>query len=108
MSWIDIGTLDDIPVRGARRVTTAMGCVAVFRTGTSEVFAVGNTCPHRGGPLSEGIVHDRRVTCPLHNTVFDLSTGEGTDGHRIPTYTVRVDDGRLLLDGDALVRRPAA
>ena len=108
MNWIDIGALDDIPLRGARRVTTAEGCVAVFRTGASEVFATGGTCPHRGGPLAEGIVHDRKVTCPLHNAVFDLATGEGTDGHSIRTYPVRVEDGRVLLDGSGLARPSAA
>ncbi|MEO0994973.1 MAG: Rieske 2Fe-2S domain-containing protein, partial [Pseudomonadota bacterium] len=51
-AWIDIGALEDIPVRGARVVKTAAGCVAVFRTGADEVFALDDRCPHKGGPLS--------------------------------------------------------
>ncbi len=109
MSWIDIGALDDVPLRGARIVKTAMGCVAVFRTDLEEVFAASNTCPHKHGPLAEGIVHGQSVTCPLHNWVFDLNTGEakGEDA-RIATYPVRAENGRILIDGTALAARSAA
>ena len=109
MSWIDIGALNDIPLRGARRVKTPLGCIAVFRTDEAEVFATANACPHKGGPLSEGIVHGRKVTCPLHNWVFDLETGEaqGADEGRIATYPLRVEGGRLLLDPVVLGRRAA-
>ncbi|MBK0398214.1 nitrite reductase small subunit NirD [Limibaculum sp. M0105] len=104
--WIDIGPLAEIPVRGARVVKTRFGCVAVFRTATDEVFATSNACPHKGGPLSEGIVHGRKVTCPLHNWVFDLETGEaeGADEGRIETFAARIDDGRVLLDRALLVK----
>jgi nitrite reductase (NADH) small subunit len=110
MNWIDIGALDDIPLRGARTVKTSAGCVAVFRTGETEVFATSNTCPHRGGPLAEGIVHGRKVTCPLHNWVFDLQSGEaqGADEGQIATYPVRVEDGRLLIDAAVVSKRAAA
>lgn len=110
MNWIDIGTLDDIPLRGARRVKTAQGCVALFRTAEDEVFATSAICPHRNGPLDEGIVHGRKVTCPLHNWVFSLETGEaqGADDGAIATYAVRVENGRVLLDGTALARASAA
>ncbi|MEJ6388815.1 nitrite reductase small subunit NirD [Gymnodinialimonas ulvae] len=109
MAWVDIGALDDVPERGARKIRTALGCVAVFRTGAQEVFAASNACPHKGGPLSEGIVHGQSVTCPLHNWVFDLNTGQarGEEG-RIATYPVRVEAGRILIDGAALVARSAA
>ncbi|ABD55961.1 nitrite reductase small subunit NirD [Jannaschia sp. CCS1] len=109
MSWVDIGALDAVPERGARLVKTQMGCVAVFRTGHEEVFAASNTCPHKGGPLAEGIVHGQSVTCPLHNWVFDLNTGEakGEDG-RIDTYPVRVEAGRILIDARTLAARSAA
>ena len=110
MSWIDIGHIDDIPLRGARIVKTAVGCVAVFRTAEEEVFAASNSCPHKGGPLSEGIVHGKSVTCPLHNWVFSLETGEaqGADEGQIATYPIRLDAGRLLLDGEAVGKRSAA
>lgn len=110
MSWIDIGALDDVPLRGARLLKTRAGCVAVFRTDTDEVFATADTCPHKGGPLSEGIVHGQKVTCPLHSWVFDLNTGvaQGADEGSIATYPVRVIAGRILIDGAAIGRRSAA
>ena len=109
MSWIDICAIDDIPLRGARKLKTSLGCIAVFRTAEAEVFATSNACPHRGGPLSEGIVHGTSVTCPLHNWVFDLTTGaaKGEDG-RIATYPLRIEAGRVLIDGAQLTRRSAA
>ena len=109
MNWVDIGHIDDIPLRGARIVKTPVGCVGLFRTGEAEVFAASNSCPHKGGPLSEGIVHGQKVTCPLHNWVFDLNTGEaqGEDG-RIEVYPVRLDGGRILLDATAIDKRSAA
>lgn len=107
---LDIGALADIPAQGARVVKTAFGCVAVFRTATDEVFAIDDRCPHKGGPLSEGIVHGTQVTCPLHNWVFDLATGvaQGADAGRVGTYPVRVEAGRLMLDASRLIRQSAA
>ena len=109
MNWIDIGHIDDIPLRGARKIRTAAGCVALFRTGTDEVYAAADRCPHKGGPLSEGIVHGQSVTCPLHNWVFDLNTGQarGEDA-QIATYPVRLEDGRILIDATRLAARSAA
>ena len=109
MNWIDIGPIDDIPLRGARKVKTRLGCVAVFRTDETTVFATSNTCPHKEGPLNEGIVHGHKVTCPLHNWVFDLETGEaqGADQGRIATYPAKVENGRVLVDA-ALLGRQAA
>ncbi len=109
MSWFDIGDITDIPERGARVVKTPLGCVGLFRTGPDEVFAASNSCPHKGGPLSEGIVHGQRVTCPLHNWVFDLNTGQAVgEDASIATYPVRLENGRILLDGDAVGKRSAA
>mgnify|MGYP001395007964 CR=1 FL=1 len=109
-AWIEIGTLEDIPVRGARVVRTAKGCIAVFRTATDEVYALDDACPHKGGPLSEGIVHGDKVTCPLHNRVFAFATGEaqGADTEVVATYPVRLEGGRLFLDLSRLARRSAA
>lgn len=109
MSWIDIGALEDIPLRGARVVKTRLGCIAVFRTSHEEVFATSDRCPHKGGPLSEGIVHGKSVTCPLHNWVFSLESGEalGADEGMIDTFAIRIEDGRLMLDA-AVMERSAA
>ncbi|WP_147125353.1 nitrite reductase small subunit NirD [Shimia ponticola] len=109
MSWIDIGHIDDIPLRGARKIKTELGCVALFRTAQDEVFAASDTCPHKGGPLSEGIVHGQSVTCPLHNWVFDLNTGQANgEDASIPTYAVRIDGDRVWIDGSKLIARSAA
>lgn len=107
--WIDIGALDDIPVRGSRVIRSAIGCVAVFRTADDEVFALEDRCPHKGGPLSDGIVHGRSVTCPLHNWVISLETGLalGADAGQVKTFRVRVEDRRMLIDG-VLARRVKA
>lgn len=108
--WIDIAALDDVPMRGARMVRTALGCVAVFRTGADEVFALDNACPHKAGPLAEGIVHGTSVTCPLHNWVISLETGEaqGEDVGRVSTYPAKVKGGRILLDRAILHARPSS
>ena len=107
--FVDIGSLDDIPRQGARLVKTAQGCVAVFRTMDDQVFALDDRCPHKGGPLSEGIVHGTSVTCPLHNWVFDMNTGsaQGADQGTVRTYPIRVQQGRVLIDA-SLIRRAIA
>lgn len=102
--WIDVGSVEDIPIRGARVVKTARGCIAVFRTAENEIFALNDRCPHRGGPLSQGIVHGNSVTCPLHNWVFSLESGEaqGADSGAVTRFATRVEDNRILLDPAAL------
>lgn len=101
---IDIGAVADIPLRGARVVKTAHGCIAVFRTAENEAFAVDDKCPHKGGPLSQGIVHGRAVTCPLHNWVIALDTGTalGADKGQVRTYPLTIENGRILLDRASL------
>jgi len=108
--WIDIAPLDDVPKRGARMVKTALGCVAVFRTADDEVFALDNACPHKAGPLAEGIVHGKSVTCPLHNWVISLETGQaqGADEGQVNTYPARIENGRILLDRTFLRARAVA
>ncbi len=97
--WAEIGRLDDIPMRGARTVATAFGDIAVFRTGEDRVYAVRDRCPHKGGPLSAGIVHGDKVTCPLHNWVIDLASGEADapDEGQTACFQVRVQDGAVWL-----------
>lgn len=108
--WIDIAALNDIPARGARVVKTALGCVAIFRTAEDAVYALDNACPHKQGPLAEGIVHGNAVTCPLHNWVISLETGlvHGDDVGQVSTYPARVTDGRILLDAETLRQKQVA
>jgi len=109
-NFIDIGGLADIPQQGARLVKTAHGCIAVFRTADDKIFALDDRCPHKGGPLSNGIQHGEAVTCPLHNWVFDLNTGAalGADKGHVRTYKVKVDSGRILMDRNSLMAKVAA
>ena len=97
--WIEVGSLDDIPRRGARLVKTARGDVAVFRTMDDAVFALDDRCPHSGGPLSQGIVHGKTVTCPLHNWNIDLESGSATgpDEGCSGVVPVSVEDGVVRL-----------
>ena len=98
--WQAVAHLDDIPRQGARVVATAGGDVAVFRALDDAVFAVDDRCPHKGGRLSQGIVHGHAVTCPLHNWVIELGTGEAAapDKGCVRRIPARVEDGRVLLD----------
>ena len=99
--WTDVGAVTDIPLRGARRVPTRDGDVAIFRTGDGQVFALMDRCPHKGGPLSNGIVHGHAVACPLHNWQISLATGHplGADAGKgcAPTVPLQVRDGRIYL-----------
>ena len=75
--WLDLGPIEHIPRRGARTLAVADGEeIAVFRTGDDRIYALVNRCPHKGGPLSQGIVHGDKVACPLHNWNISLATGE--------------------------------
>lgn len=109
-NWIDIAALQDIPKRGGRVVKTAQGCIAIFRTHDDRVYALDDACPHKKGPLSEGLVHGAAVTCPLHNWVIDLKTGEarGEDKGSVATHEIRIERGRVLLDASRLLARTAA
>ena len=102
-NWIAIGHIDDIPPRGARCVRTPEGKIAVFRTAENEVFAIEDQCPHKGGPLSQGIVHGKAVTCPLHNFVISLESGKalGADEGEVRTIPVRNIDGQLSIAFEA-------
>jgi nitrite reductase (NADH) small subunit len=98
-NWVTVGKLDDIPLRGARCVKNGDMTIAIFRTADNKVFAVEDRCPHRQGPLSQGIVHDGCVTCPLHNWVISLETGkaQGADEGATRTFPVRMDGDVILL-----------
>lgn len=98
-TWMAIGTLSDIPRRGARCVRNGNMTIAVFRTADDRIFALEDRCPHRGGPLSQGIVHDGCVTCPLHNWVISLESGkaQGADEGSVSSFPVKCDGDTILL-----------
>lgn len=98
-NWIEIASLNDIPRLGARVVKTDTVEIAVFRTAGDEVFALKDECPHRMGPLSQGIVHGNTVTCPLHNWKIDLASGEARapDEGCARSYPIKLVDGRIYL-----------
>ena len=109
--WIDIGPVGQIspgnartlPVQGAKEI-------AIFHTLGGEFYALANQCPHKQGPLSQGIVHGAVVTCPLHSWNISLKTGEaqGEDKGCVPTISVRVDAGRLYLNRAELMKASGA
>lgn len=98
--WTDIGPLDAIPPLRARTVQLRGVAIAVFRTADDQVFALHDRCPHKGGPLSQGIVHGTSVTCPLHNWVIALTDGtaRAPDEGCARSVPVRLEAGRILLD----------
>jgi len=97
--WTRICALDEIPLLGARVVRDAGGDISVFRNADDEVFALLDKCPHKGGPLSQGIVHGRSVTCPLHNWKVDLCNGEAIapDKGCARAFAVKVEAGEVFL-----------
>ena len=103
--WVVVCTVDDIPALGARRVARAKGLdVALFRGAGDRVFALLDRCPHKGGPLSQGIVFGESVACPLHNWTIGLATGEAAapDEGSTPRFAVWVDAGLVHLSASEL------
>jgi nitrite reductase (NADH) small subunit len=98
--WTLICHIDDIPVLGSRRVERAHGLdVAVFRNTQDEVFALLDRCPHKGGPLSQGIVFGTSVACPLHNWTIGLCDGQASapDEGCTPKFEVQLAGGQVFL-----------
>ena len=105
--WTPICRVEDIPVLGARRVARAQGMdVALFRNDQNEVFALLDRCPHKGGPLSQGIVFGTRVACPLHNWTIGLDSGcaQAPDEGRTPRFAVRIEQGQVQLNTQELAQ----
>jgi nitrite reductase (NADH) small subunit len=103
--WKTVCRVDDIPVLGSRRVVRPQGAaVAVFRNDQDEVFALLDRCPHKGGPLSQGIVFGQSVACPLHNWTIGLDDGcaKEPDTGCTPRFALRVVDGDVQLDSAEL------
>ena len=98
--WKEICAVEDIPVLGSRVVKAARGGdIAIFRNSENEVFALHDKCPHKQGPLSQGIVHGRQVTCPLHSWKIELDSGNAAapDVGCTKSFEVKVEGGRVLL-----------
>lgn len=97
--WVRLCTVDDIPRLGSRVVQREAGNIAVFRTATDTVFALLDRCPHKAGPLSQGIVHGETVTCPLHSWNIDLSSGEAKapDVGCARRFPIKVENGDVFL-----------
>ena len=97
--WIEVGALDDIPRQGARVVRQPDGDIAVFRTLDDQLFALRDRCPHKGGPLSQGIVHGHKVACPLHDWKIQLDTGLAVapDEGCAARFPVKLEGGRVFL-----------
>ncbi|HBQ35915.1 MAG TPA: nitrite reductase (NAD(P)H) small subunit [Rhodobacteraceae bacterium] len=108
-NFVEIGTVDDIPLRGARVVKTLNGDIAIFRSASNAVYAVDEYLPGKAGPLSNGIQHGELVTDPMYNWVFDLATGQaqGADEGAVKTYKIKVVDGRVLLDVSSFISTAA-
>ena len=99
-TWVKVGALDDIPPLGARVVQSAHGNIAVFRNAEDEVFALLDKCPHKGGPLSQGIVFGRHVACPLHNWNIGLADGAAVapDVGCARRFAVRVENEDVFIE----------
>jgi nitrite reductase (NADH) small subunit len=98
-NWLKVCALEEIPKLGARVVKSKIGDIAVFRNAENEVFALHDKCPHKGGPLSQGIVHGTRVTCPLHGWNICLDSGNAVepDVGCAKTYPTKVENNQIFL-----------
>ena len=102
--WLDIGPAAEVPSEGARKLRIAGRQIAIFRTAEGKFFALEDRCPHKQGPLSDGIVHGDCVTCPLHGWVISLASGtaQGADEGQVLSLPVALEGDRLKLDIAAL------
>lgn len=100
MSWTKICPLNEIPKLGARVVRSATAEIGVFRTEDDQVFALNNSCPHKAGPLSQGIVYGNKVACPLHSWKISLVDGkaEEPDVGETACYATKIEDGFVYLE----------
>ena len=104
-NWKVFCKVEDIPVLGSRRIARPGSTdVAIFRNTEDKVFALLDRCPHKGGPLSQGIVFGESVACPLHNWTIGLADGcaKAPDVGCTQRFTVKVEDSQVMLDTDEL------
>lgn len=97
--WIEVGVISDIPQLGARVVETTRGNIAIFRNAEDQIFALRDKCPHKGGPLSQGIVHGKKVACPLHDWKIHLDSGDAVapDEGCAASYPVKLEGDKVFL-----------
>lgn len=98
--WYKITEVENIPAMGSRKVEIGEIEIAIFKTRDGSIFAINNICPHKKGKLSEGLVHDKTVTCPLHNWNIDLVSGEalGNDSGCTNIYKTKIIEGIVYLE----------
>ncbi len=109
--WLDIGPVGQIAPGNARTLPVERGDeIAIFHTLDNRFYALVNRCPHKAGPLSQGIVHGHEVTCPLHAWRISLATGKalGDDEGCVPTIPLKVDAGRIYLLREAVLAGASA
>ena len=98
-TWVKLVTTEEIPSMGSRKVVVGETEIAIFKTRDGSIFAINNVCPHKQGKLTEGLVHEHVVTCPLHNWDVDLATGEalGNDSGCTNVYETKIEEGVVYL-----------
>lgn len=100
MAWYKVAQIEDIPQMGSRKIIIGETEIAIFKTNDGAIFAINNICPHKQGKLSEGLIHEHIVTCPLHNWDIDLSSGEalGNDTGCTNIYKTKIKNNILYLE----------
>ena len=98
-NWIEVGQVEDVPRLGARVIKTDDGNIGLFRTAEDEIFALRDECPHKKGPLSQGIVHGKKVTCPLHNWNINLDSGEAVapDEGCTASFPIKIEGSTIFI-----------
>lgn len=99
-TWIKVIEAENIPEMGSRKIIVGEEEIALFKTRDGSIFAINNICPHKQGKLSEGLVHEKVVTCPLHNWDIDLASGEalGNDSGCTNVYESKIEDDFLYIN----------
>ena len=102
ISCVNLGSIERIALGQGLCFVVGNEEIAVFRTRGGQFFAVANRCPHRQGPLAEGVIGDSKVVCPLHGHKFDLTTGKGSEAHEcVKSYRVWQDNNQIILEYSA-------
>lgn len=97
--WIKITEIENIPSMGARKVEVGKTEIAIFKTKDGSIFALENSCPHKNGKLSEGLVHEHKITCPLHNLDLNLENGQALEenGGCTKSFDTKVENNIIYI-----------